>query len=132
MNLPHEERKQIENEMLFRRINEKVGSDLDDLDALHLADGNPHLVRSDDLLLEFNCECSDENCQERVAMKLSHYKELHIDRSAFIIMPDHELNEIEKVIESTDTYSVVRKHNVTPEPRLNAAFNQTDVDNSKI
>lgn len=131
MSLPPEERKQIENEMLFRRANEKVGADLDEIDALHIADGNPHLVRNDDLLLNFKCECSDENCEVRVPMKLSRYRKLHLDRSAFIIKPKHEVKPIEKVIEATDTYSVVRKNNVTPEPRPGAKFNQTGLDNSK-
>jgi uncharacterized protein (UPF0216 family) len=132
MILPPEERKQIENEMLFRRANEKVGADLDDLDALHIADGHPHLVRNDDLLLNFKCECSDENCQVRVPMKLSQYREIHADRSAFIIKPKHEVKPIEKVIEVTDTYSVVRKNNVTPEPKPDADFNQTGLDNSRV
>src|ERR1700761_4922481 len=111
MNLPLDERKQIENEMLFRRANEKIGTDLDDLDAMHVADGNPHLVRNDDLLLDFKCECSDENCKVRVPMKVSKYRKLHKDRSCFIIKPHHEVKPIKKVIEATDKYSVVRKNN---------------------
>jgi len=132
MGLPAEERKQIENEMLFRRANEKIGTDLDALDALHIADGNPHLVRDEDLLLDFKCECSDENCAARVPMRLSHYRKLHLDRSAFIIKPNHEVKPIEKVIEATSTYSVVRKNNVTPEPRHDADFNVTNLDNSLV
>lgn len=132
MKLPPDERKQIENEMLFRRANEKVGKDLDELDALHIADGNPHFVRNDDIQLDFKCECSDENCQIRVPMKLSVYKELHIDRSTFIIKPNHEVNPIEKVIETTDIYSVVRKNNVTPEPMPGVGFNYTGIDNSQL
>lgn len=131
MKLPIEEHKQIENEMLFRRVNEKVGFDLDEIDALHIADGNPHLVRTEDLLLNFKCECSDENCDIRVPVKLSVYREIHTDRSAFIIKLHHEVKPIEKVIKTTKTYSVVRKNNVTPEPRTNALFNDTNIDNSK-
>ncbi len=130
MKLLPEERKQIENEMLFRRANEKVGTDLDELDKLHIADGNPHLLRDDNLLLDFKCECSDENCEVRVPMRLSHYRKLHLDRSTFIIKPNHELKSIEKVIEVSDTHSVVKKNNVTAEPRLDADFNKTDLDNS--
>src|SRR6187402_855771 len=116
MMLPPEEIKQIENEMLFRRANEKVLSDLDDLDAHHISEGNPQLVRSEDFLLNFKCECSDENCDDRILMKLSNYKKLHVERSTFIIKPHHELKPIEKVIEENETYSVVRKNNVTSEP----------------
>jgi uncharacterized protein (UPF0216 family) len=132
MKLPAAERKQIENEMLFRRANEKVGTDLDELDALHIADGNPHLVRNDDLLLNFKCECSDEKCEARIPMKLSLYKKLHVDRSSFIIRPKHEVKPIEKVVETTDTYSVVRKNNVTSEPKPGAEFNKTSLDNSSV
>ncbi len=127
-----EERKQIENEMLFRRVNEKILTDLDDLDDLHIAEGNPHLVRSDDLLLNFKCECSDENCDVRVSMHFSRYRKLHLDRSTFIIKPHHEVKPIEKVIEVSETYSVVKKNNVTPEPRIGADFNHTTVDNSDL
>ena len=130
MGLPIEERKQIENEMLFRRANEKIGFDLDEVDAHHIEDGNPHLVRSDDLLLKFKCECSDENCSERIAVRLSLYKKIHIDRSAFLIKPHHEVKPIEKVIAATETYSIVRKNNVTPEPREGALFNDTHINNS--
>jgi hypothetical protein len=132
MKLPVEERKQIENEMLFRRANEKVGLDLDAIDELHRADGNHHLVRDEDLLLDFKCECSDENCDVRIPMKLSRYKSLHEDRSMFIIKLHHEVKPIERVIETTPTYSVVRKNHVTSEPREGAAFNDTIIDNSRF
>lgn len=128
--LPNEERKQIENEMLFRRANEKIGTDLDEVDANHILDGNPHLVRNVDLLLHFKCECSDENCQTRVHLTLSRYREIHLDRSAFLIKPGHEVKPIEKVIETHSTYSVVRKNNVTAEPKLKAKFNKTAINNS--
>ena len=132
MKLPPDERKQIENEMLFRRANEKVGADLDALDAMYIADGNPHLVSDKDLLLNFKCECSDENCEVRIPMKLSDYKKLHVDRSTFIIKPHHEVKPIEKVIEVTPTHSVVRKNHETPEPDLDAEFNKTGLDNSRL
>lgn len=130
MRLPAEERKQIENEMLFRRANEKVGSDLDELDAKHIAEGNADLARDIDLVLSFKCECSDENCSARIPMMLTDYRELHIDRSTFIIKPHHEVRPIEKVLLTTDTYSVVRKNNVIAEPMEGANFNRTGIDNS--
>jgi hypothetical protein len=59
--MPLSERRQIENEMIFRRANEVVGDKLDEIDAHHREDGNPGLVRNEDILLQFRCECSDEN-----------------------------------------------------------------------
>jgi hypothetical protein len=123
MKIPAEERRQIENEMLFRRINEKVGADLDALDAMHREDGNLHLVRDADLLLSFRCECSDEHCTDRIPMKLSEYQKIHTERSTFIVRPGHQVDSIEKVLEETDEYTVVKKNHTTPEPddRLSTA-----------
>ena len=128
MKLPVEERKQIENEMICRRINEKVGAGLDALDAMHIEDGNHHLVRSDDMRLEFQCECSDENCKARLPVKLSIYREIHTDRDTFIVKLNHQVSAIEEVILNEDGYSVVKKHNSTPEP--SDTLNQTSIDNS--
>ncbi len=107
--------KQIENEMIFRRINEKVGSDLDALDVMHEEDGNNHLVRDEDFLLMFKCECSDENCDVRIPIRLSKYREVHVNRDTFIVLKDHQVDPIEIVIMEEKDYSVVKKNNSTPE-----------------
>ncbi len=116
MNISEAERKQIENEMIFRRMNEKVGSDLDALDQMYKDDGKPHLLRDDDLLLRFKCECSDEKCEVRLPLKLSKYREIHTNRNTFIVKKNHQVDEIEKVIMEEADYSVVVKNNSTPEP----------------
>lgn len=128
MNISHSERRQIENEMIFRRSNEKVADDLDTLDAMHIEDGNVDLIRNDDLTLEFKCECSDEDCTKRIAMSLETYKDIHTDRNTFVVIPHHEVECIEKVIEEHASYSVVRKDHSVPEPV--GALNETNVDNS--
>lgn len=128
MTISAAERKQIENEMIFRRINEKVGTDLDTLDDMHTEDGNPHLVRDDDLLLAFKCECSDENCKARISLELSTYKKIHSNRDAFIVKTNHQVDPIEKVLVEEEEYNVVVKNNRTPEP--NDVLKHTDVNNS--
>lgn len=124
------ERRQIENEMIFRRANEKIGTDLDAIDAQHIKEGNPDLVRNVDLELHFQCECSDENCNIRIPMLLSKYREIHVERSTFIVIPDHEVEPIEKVLKKTPTYNVVRKNNTTPEP--GDELNITTIENTKL
>lgn len=126
--MPLSERRQIENEMIFRRANEQVGIDLDEVDSLHVEDGNPHLVRKEDLLLEFRCECSDENCHERVPVKLSVYQKIHLNRDTFVIKENHEVDAIEEVTAVKDDYSIVKKNKSTSEPGTH--LNKTDVDNS--
>ena len=128
MNMPLSERRQIENEMIFRRANEQVGIDLDEVDSLHVEDGNPHLVRQEDLLLEFRCECSDENCHERVPVKLSVYQKIHLNRDTFVIKENHEVDAIEEVTAVKDDYSIVKKNKSTSEPGKH--LNKTDIDNS--
>jgi FPC/CPF motif-containing protein YcgG len=128
MSISHAERRQIENEMIFRRINEKVGNDLDALDVLHEQEGNPELMRDQDLELDFKCECSDENCTTRIAVPLTEYQTIHENRDTFIVMPNHQVDPIEKIFKSTPTYSVVVKNHSTAEP--SDELNTTTIDNS--
>lgn len=127
MDMPLSERRQIENEMIFRRANELVGENLDEIDSNHRNDGNPELVRNEDLLLHFKCECSDENCNARIPVKLSDYQKIHVNRDAFIIKLKHQVEAIEKVILTEDDYSVVEKNNSIPEP--GKELNITSIDN---
>jgi hypothetical protein len=127
MSISTAERRQIENEMIFRRMNEKVGDDLGELDAMHIEDGNPQLIRDEDILLRFKCECSDENCDTRVALKLSEYQEIHTDRDTFVIKVNHQVDPIEKIVRTEAEYSVVKKNNSTPEPGKD--LNETIINN---
>ncbi len=127
MSISTAERRQIENEMIFRRKNEKVGDALGALDAMNIEDGHPELIRDEDLLLHFKCECSDEACVEKIAIKLSTYQEIHIDRDTFIIKLEHQVDPIEKVISTGPEYSVVKKNNSTPEP--GNKLNETTINN---
>ncbi len=128
MNISVAERRQIENEMIFRRMNEKVGDSLDAIDAMHIEDGNPQLIRDEDLLLLFKCECSDEECDERIPLNLSNYQEIHVNRDTFIVKLEHQVDPIEKVISSTSEYNIVKKNNSTPEP--GKELNETAINNT--
>jgi hypothetical protein len=128
MSITNAERRQIENEMIFRRINEKVGDDLGALDAMHIEDGNIQLIRDEDLMLRFKCECSDENCIVRIPMMLGEYQAIHTNRDTFVVIPNHQVDPIEKVLKETSVYNVVKKNNSTPEP--SDTLNETIIDNS--
>lgn len=128
MVIPLSERRQIENEMIFRRGNEKVGDELDELDAKLIEEDYPELIRTEDIILHFKCECSDEDCDTRIPMLLSVYQKIHKNRKAFVIIPKHQVKKIEKVIASKDGYSVVEKYRLTAEPGSN--LNSTTVNNT--
>lgn len=126
--MPISERRQIENEMIFRRANEKISDGLDKLDAQLIEDDYPELTRDDDLTLHFKCECSDENCDERIPIKLIIYQKIHENRNTFIVKHNHEVENIEKVIKTEKDYSVVVKNKSTPEP--DSTLNTTSVNNT--
>ncbi len=128
MDMPISERRQIENEMIFRRLNEATGDRINDLDAQHIEDNNPQLIWDDSTSLNFKCECSDEKCEERIPVKLSTYNKIHENRDTFIVKVNHQVNDIEKVILTEESYSVVKKNNSTDEP--NGTLNKTSLNNS--
>ncbi len=128
MKLSTTERRQIENEMIFRRLNEKVGDDLGALDAMHIEDDDIDLIRDDKTLIHFKCECSDENCDARIPLKLSEYQTIHENRDSFIVKLKHQVDPIEKIVKSEATYAIVKKNNSTPEP--GNKLNETTINNS--
>ena len=127
MNISTSERRQIENEMIFRRSNEKVTDGLVMLDAMHIEDGNPEMIHDADLTLNFLCECSDENCKERIPMKLKTFQKIHEDRDCFVIKLGHQVDTIEDILTTGDAYSVVKKNHTIAEP--GAVLNKTDINN---
>lgn len=127
MKLSHAERRQIENEMIFRRSNEQVGDDLAELDAMHIEDGDIDLLTDEDLILHYKCECSDENCEERLQILLAEYQHIHKDRDTFIVVTGHQVDSIETVIKKTKKYNVVKKHATIAEP--NDGLNATSINN---
>lgn len=128
MGIEEAEQRQIENEMIFRRVNEAVIQNLVDLDAEHAKNNALDLLWDQTILLQFQCECSDENCSVRIPLTLKDYQKIHTDRDTFIVKPNHQVDPIEKVIKVEETYSIVKKNNSTPEP--GDVLNETTVDNS--
>lgn len=124
------ERRQIENEMIFRQANEKVGDDLDKLDEHLIEEDFPELIRNGDIDIHFICECSDEDCKDRIPIKLSTYQNIHKNRKAFILKHNHQVKDIEKIIRKTKHYIIVEKNLSIPEPT--GSLNPTDIDNSKV
>ncbi len=108
-------RRQVENEVVFRQANERVQKELDGLEKMAEAEGYASLPDTDDISLHFYCECSDENCQERIVMKLTLYNEFHNNRKQFLISPDHETLGVESVVLKDSNYTIVEKFATPPE-----------------
>jgi hypothetical protein len=128
MNKKSSAERKIENEVAFRQANEKVQQSLDTLNELAKEDGYEHLPEIEDKPIHFYCECSDEDCKERIAMKPSVYNDIHKDRKRFLVKPVHETTSIEKVILKRKGYAVVQKHETPPEKV--SGLHHTDVRNT--
>jgi hypothetical protein len=62
---------------------------------------------------EFVCECHDQTCVERVELKLADYDAVRESATRFILLPGHEHEPIERVVERRARYRIVQKFNRT-------------------
>lgn len=102
-------RRLVENEMFFKQPNQKVVEGLSDLEQLAEATDQQDLLPDTTQPIQFYCECSDGTCRKRIALTPGKYADLHKNHNQFIVLPGHEVPQIEHVITSTDDYTVVEK-----------------------
>jgi hypothetical protein len=62
-----------------------------------------------DRRLPFHCECGRASCFETVELAPDEYDRVASHRFRFVIVPGHELPEIETVVTVGDRYAVVEK-----------------------
>src|ERR1044071_9286048 len=102
------ERRLVENEVVFRQLNEQVQKGIDENNRLAKEAGQNEFVieYKDDVPLHFYCECSDENCTKRVILTYREYNKIHERRDYFIIAPGHQVVRVEKVIRKESNYYI--------------------------
>ena len=81
------------NQVVFREANEHL---------LELLSASPGTT-------EFLCECSNLECTDAVPLTLLDYERVRSRSNQFVIVPGHEIPEIEQVTSASDGYFVVRK-----------------------
>jgi hypothetical protein len=92
--------RQARNESLIRTVNEQIAAI--DQQATTWAEA--------DQQFEFLCECGRNNgCDDRVLMTLEEYERVRGQRDRFALVPGHESDEIERVVETADRYVIVDK-----------------------
>lgn len=57
----------------------------------------------------FVCECGNLGCSATVPLTISAYEEVRSGFDRFLVVPGHEIEEIEDVVEHHDSYLVVAK-----------------------
>jgi hypothetical protein len=82
------------NEALFREVNERIAETAERFDADEAS---------------FVCECADPACTERVDVTLEEYERVRSDGATFLLVPGHEDERVESVIELGDGHAVVEK-----------------------
>jgi len=90
-----EEVRIAKTESLFRDVNER------------LAESAPAEAKE----TSFVCECGDPECTERVEAPHEEYEDVRADGTRFLLVPGHEDERVEKVVERRRRYNVVRKVN---------------------
>jgi hypothetical protein len=127
MKLTASDERKIANEVVFRRHNQRVQKGFETIRKIALEDNQAHLAEQTDIELQYYCECSDENCRLRIALKLSEYNELHQKNDLFVIIPGHEVVSVERIVARAPTYVVVQKFEIPPTTATH--LEATDVQN---
>ncbi len=84
------DRRIAENEAYWRQVNE-------------LAPPEPGMLNA------VFCECGRLGCGDRLMMTLDEYDAVRAQSTTFVVVPGHELEDVERVVESAERYTVVEK-----------------------
>jgi hypothetical protein len=97
------ERRKAANEAVFREVNERIHS------LQHMfadAEREPlHIV----------CECDRIDCAEPLSVDPRVYEETRSDSALFFVIPGHEDDSVEDVVDTGGRYLIVRKRPGDPQ-----------------
>ena len=92
--------RQALNEGLMRTVNDRIAA-IDERAAAWTRPGH---------LFDFQCECGKiSGCDGRLSMTLAEYERVRLQRDRFAVLPGHERDEIEDVVERDDRFVIVDK-----------------------
>jgi hypothetical protein len=91
--VPSAERRAL-NENVFRKVNER-------LEQLGEEYG--------DKAVEFVCECADRDCSAPLSIPVSAYEAVRNHARRFVIVPGHQREDVERVVEEHSDHLVVEK-----------------------
>jgi hypothetical protein len=60
------------------------------------------------------CECGQGDCELLIAITVSEYEDARRDARRFVVVKDHVVPDVERVVAETDRYVVVEKREGTP------------------
>jgi hypothetical protein len=82
------------NEAIFREVNERIEelAQHGELDSLQIL-----------------CECGDPDCKEPLRVSVAQYERVRQHPTDFFVAPGHVIPSIERVVEGSEGFEVVRK-----------------------
>ena len=89
------EERLAKNQVIFRTVNEAI-----EQNALKSGGLDEY---------QFICECSAADCFERIGLTVSQYEHIRREGVRFVVTPGHEDVEVELVVGTRGTYSIVEK-----------------------
>jgi hypothetical protein len=83
------------NEEVFRSVNERIeeGAELHEVHAP----------------LPFHCECGNARCLSKIEIPPREYERVYANPLRFFVVPGHEREQVERVVERHERYLVVEK-----------------------
>jgi len=81
------------NEALFREVNERIRE----------------ITASTDGDAEFLCECGDSTCAQPILISIEEYEAVRAVPTRFLVVPGHEIPDVEDVVEEKERFAVVEK-----------------------
>jgi hypothetical protein len=81
-------------ESLFRDVNERIAGSAQEVGLAQA---------------ELVCECADAECGHRIDTAIEDYERVRADGAMFLVAPEHEHEEHERVVESRTGYRVIEK-----------------------
>ena len=92
--------RQVRNEDMMRSVNDRIAA----------LDKSATEWAAPDQQFEFQCECGKTSgCKGRVLMTLAEYERVRRQRDRFALVPGHESDEIEYIVEQDERYVIVDK-----------------------
>jgi hypothetical protein len=101
---------------------ECIGGDHDGVDFARRAARNEEIVRDVNRQIEegahlhevgsempFHCECGKALCLEKIELRARIYEPILAERYRFVVVPDHVVPEVERVVEEHGSFVVVEK-----------------------
>ena len=102
--MPERDERVARNEVIARRINE----------GIEVSQEEAHEDDPSEPFIRVLCECGRDSCDRVIAITLVEYERIRSSPLQFGLWRDHVIRDVERVVEATDRFVVVVKHEGVP------------------